>query len=68
MYQHNDIDLFSVIYVKGRRGCTMLESRTLLVETTVITCFSDQTVDERCLNRMILKVVNINGLGCPSII
>ena len=26
----------------------------LVVETTVITCFSDQTVDDNCLHRMIL--------------
>ena len=43
-----------LLYIHQRRGCTMLESRTLLVKTTVFMCFSDPIIDERSLHTIML--------------
>ena len=44
MYQY-----IGIVHIDQRRDCIILESGSLLVETTIIICFSDQTMDERSL-------------------
>ena len=60
-----------VVYVQQRRNSVILESRSLLVEATITTCFSDQTMDERSpvhqSSDMIRRVVRCYGIGVGKI-